>query len=354
MAKLNWTKLTEGLEAPPALVTWLNQADKAQLFRINLKELSRDLNLEVNTLTGFFLRAVLAGQFTLNWAYYCRVCGGMPGFKHNFNELKSSEQCPLCSAVFRNSLDTNVAVTFTVHPGLLPLPESLAQEAFDAMVQNFKENKSSLPQDFLSGLEIINNPLYHELFGDDVLSTEESLEISRVTLLFTDIKGSTQMYSQYGDATSYRIVRDHFKILFSEIEKQGGVVIKTIGDAVMASFLKPGDAMNAALAAFQAFQQEKWEVLGGGLEIKMGIHVGPAIVVNLNNRVDYFGNTVNLAARIQGVAENHMICFSREILNDRTVKQKLKSWTENHASKIYRRTTSLKGIEGPVELYSVV
>ncbi|NNM53180.1 MAG: adenylate/guanylate cyclase domain-containing protein [Spirochaetales bacterium] len=354
MANLNWTKLTQGLDAPPTLVNWLNKASEEQLFRINLKELSRQVKLDVATLIDYFLRAVLAGQFTLNWAYYCRVCGGMPGFKHNFKELKSSEQCPLCSAVFRNSLDTNVAVTFTVHPGLLPLPETLSQHAFDAMVKNFKEQKSSLPQEFLSGLEIINNPLYHELFGDDVLSTEESLEISRITLLFTDIKGSTQMYSQYGDATSYRIVRDHFKILFSAIEQQRGVVIKTIGDAVMASFLKPVDAINAALEAFQAFQQEKWEVLGGGLEIKMGVHVGPAIVVNLNDRVDYFGNTVNLAARIQGVADNHMICFSRDILNDAPVKARLKAWTETNASKIYRRTASLKGIDGPVELYSVV
>jgi class 3 adenylate cyclase len=348
-----WKRLMKDIEVPKELTKWLEQANDEQLFRINLKELAPRLGIELRPLLEIFLHAVRAGAFSLNWAYYCTFCGGLPGFKHNFNELKTSEKCPLCNSVFRNSLDTNVAVTFTVHPALHPIPEALAKKAFDAMVQTFQNKESSLPKSFLSGLEVLNSAVFRELFGEDVLSVEESLDVNRVTLLFTDIKDSTRMYSRYGDATSYRIVRDHFKTLFNEVEKNGGVVVKTIGDAVMASFLRPSDGMRAALGAFEAFQKITWDALGGGLEIKMGLHSGGVIVVNLNDRVDYFGNAVNLAARIQGTAENHMICFSQEILDDPEVKKTLLNWTKERQKKIWRKKTSLKGIEGQVELYSL-
>ena len=76
-----------------------------------------------------------------------------------------------------------------------------------------------------------------------------------------------------------------------------GAVVKTIGDAVMASFGDPADAVKAALA-MQARDRCDHELV-----LKLGIHVGPSVVVTLNDRLDYFGSTVNMAARLQGQSQ---------------------------------------------------
>jgi hypothetical protein len=101
----------------------------------------------------------------------------------------------------------------------------------------------------LTGLETIHYPDYRTLFGDQPLAESEHLQISSVTLLFTDIAGSTAMYENLGNAAAYTAVRDHFDLLFRFIETHGGFVIKTIGDAVMASFRTNDDALACALDA---------------------------------------------------------------------------------------------------------
>lgn len=170
----------------------------------------------------------------------------------------------------------------------------------------------ALPQR-LTGIEVMHHPDYRRLFGNQVLSDRENLQISSVTLLFTDIAGSTAMYEKLGDVAAYNAVRDHFSVLFEAVEEHGGYVVKTIGDAVMASFVHSGDAIKAASDALHAFQHLNADT-GNPIEIrvKFGIHTGPVIVVNLNGRVDYFGSTVNIAARIQGSAKANEIIISDE------------------------------------------
>jgi len=152
------------------------------------------------------------------------------------------------------------------------------------------------------GVDLIQNNLYRTLMGNDVLLSDQSLHIMKAVILFTDIKGSTQMYERLGDARAFSAVREHFRILFDTIQSYGGVPIKTIGDAVMGVFVNPHKAVEASLKAQQRMiahyadkpAEEK-------IEVKIGIHDGPAIVVTLNGRLDYFGSTVHTAARIQGV-----------------------------------------------------
>ena len=107
----------------------------------------------------------------------------------------------------------------------------------------------------MSGLELIHYPLFQQLFGDQAPSERERLQISAVTTLFTDITGSTELYTSLGDTRAYNLVRDHFNILFEEIEKQGGVVIKTIGDSVMASFRSNTDALQAIIPMQQRLNE---------------------------------------------------------------------------------------------------
>jgi class 3 adenylate cyclase len=103
------------------------------------------------------------------------------------------------------------------------------------------------------------------------------------------------------------VVRDH-----------DGAVVKTIGDAVTASFGDPANAVKAALA-MQARIADK------NLVLKLGVHVGPSVVVTLNDRLDYFGSTVNMAARLQGQSRGGDIVLSRAVADDPAVRPLLQS-----------------------------
>jgi class 3 adenylate cyclase len=162
---------------------------------------------------------------------------------------------------------------------------------------------------------------FRDLFSDDVLRPGDEVSVGRVALLFSDLKASTALYQQIGDAAAYHLVRDHFAFMADIIRQHDGAVVKTIGDAVMAAFARPADAMRAALDIQR-------RIAGGGsggrdLVIKLGVHQGPSIAVTLNDRLDYFGSTVNMAARLQGQSRGGDIVVSAEMLEDPTVAASL-------------------------------
>ena len=191
--------------------------------------------------------------------------------------------CKGCETEFQAYFARWVNVTF-----------SLNKEIDD---RNFTQNclktlPSALKSPTLSGLELIHYPSFRSLFGDQVLSEREQMQIASVTTLFTDITGSTEMYEKLGDVRAYNIVRDHFDILFKQIEKQGGTILKTIGDAVMASFIRNELALKAIIEALEEFKQyNKNRHIDEQVHIKTGIHRGSAILVNLNDKLDYFGSS---------------------------------------------------------------
>lgn len=338
-----------GLEViPTTLEAYFNSSEPSDFFRVNLKQLSEITAVPFKDLLTTFLKLVNAGVFNLSWEYHCTHCNGIPGFNHNFSNLKSEGECGLCDITFRNTLDKNIEVTFTAHASFIEIPENTFAQAKETMLEAVREKRLKMPEKFVSGLECLNNETFRELFGEQVLSIQESLAVETVSFLFTDIKGSTQMYSDLGDAKSYDIVREHFKILFAAISKNNGIVVKTIGDAVMGSFLKPLDAFHAALEAHREFASRELSQIGY-LKIKMGIHSGSAIVVNLNKSVDYFGNSVNLAARVQGSVKDHEISFTKRILDDTSVYNFLKS----KSAHLRHRSEKFKGINGPVDVYTL-
>ncbi|HMV76481.1 MAG TPA: adenylate/guanylate cyclase domain-containing protein [Leptospiraceae bacterium] len=203
----------------------------------------------------------------------------------------------------------------------------------------------------LTGLQLIHIPEFQELFGDEILSDREGLVISSVTILFTDITGSTKMYEELGDIKAYNIVRDHFEILAHCIENEGGTVIKTIGDAVMASFLSPEKAVNAVFDAVRQFQKyNEPKSVKEQIYLKIGIHSGPAILVNLNERTDYFGTTVNTAARIQSMSEDNLFCVSENVFRNPNVIAVMKKYGIHRVKKSDRE---LKGLSGKYPVYFI-
>ncbi len=189
---------------------------------------------------------------------------------------------------------------------------------------------------------------FRDLFSSEVLSPDQQIGIDHVTILFTDLQGSTSLYETVGDANAYGHVNKHFDYLIKRIGKNNGSVVKTIGDAVMAVFHLPEDGLRAALDIQQQlaeFNKEKQDPI----VLKVGLHSGPAIAVTSNDRLDYFGRTVNLAARIQGQGAGGDIIFSRDYLE----QPKLRAIVEQDGNRVETFPAKLKGIEERVELVRV-
>jgi adenylate cyclase len=154
---------------------------------------------------------------------------------------------------------------------------------------------------------------FRDLFSSEVLDPRRSVAIRSLAVLFTDLQGSTAMYREIGDAPAFRLVRDHLDLLTESVRRHQGAVVKTIGDAIMAVFTSPADALAAgldmqrALAAFNAKDPAR-----RNLVLRIGIHAGPAIAINANDVLDYFGTTVNLAARVQGTSRGNDLVLSKE------------------------------------------
>ena len=161
--------------------------------------------------------------------------------------------------------------------------------------------------------------------------------------MFTDLKGSTALYGRIGDAAAYHLVREHFAFLSETVREHQGAIVKTIGDAVMASFADPGDALAAALAIQKNVAAFNKAQKSSDIVIKLGLHEGPAIAVTLNERLDYFGTTVNMAARLQGESRGGDIVLSEEFAADPGVQE----WLGE--SQISHEEARVKGFAKPVE-----
>ncbi len=167
---------------------------------------------------------------------------------------------------------------------------------------------------FLTAKRLLTNQVFRDLYGTNTIDAEQRLKITSLTFLFTDLKGSTELYERVGDLAAFDLVRAHFKVLNEIVAAEAGAVVKTIGDAVMATFSTPDRAVAAALRMREAMRH-----LGNGdnghnghddeedLLLKIGIHEGPCLAVILNDRQDYFGQTVNIAARVQALADSRTI-----------------------------------------------
>lgn len=161
---------------------------------------------------------------------------------------------------------------------------------------------------------------FRDLFGREVLAPDVQLGIQTLPLLFTDLQGSTTLYSRLGDAAAYSLVRDHFELLRTLVARHGGGVIKTIGDAVMAAFPTGPAAVAAALeihADLARFNGPGGPGERSPLRLKVGLHQGPCIAVRtFDDRLDYFGGTVNLAARTHEQSRGDDVVISPQFLAD--------------------------------------
>ncbi|HML08074.1 MAG TPA: adenylate/guanylate cyclase domain-containing protein [Xanthobacteraceae bacterium] len=169
---------------------------------------------------------------------------------------------------------------------------------------------------FLTAKRLLTNQTFRDIYRTDTLDVDQRLKITSLTFLFTDLKGSTALYERVGDLVAYDLVRQHFRVLYEIVAAEAGAVVKTIGDAVMATFPTPDRALAAALRMREAMARINAERGNEDLLLKIGIHEGPCLAVTLNNTQDYFGQTVNLAARVQGLASSRAIFVTKSVVED--------------------------------------
>jgi len=146
-------------------------------------------------------------------------------------------------------------------------------------------------------------PEFRRQFSADLLRPGVSLRVARVALLFTDLTDSTALYHSVGDAKAFKVVHQHFDLLSAIIGEHRGTIVKTIGDAVMAAFVEERDALDASFAMHRAFPAFRaGNVDASRTFLKIGVFAGACYVVTANGILDYFGQTVNIAARLQGAS----------------------------------------------------
>ncbi len=168
----------------------------------------------------------------------------------------------------------------------------------------WKESPPKLGPMF-TGKMLLNNQSFRNLFRVQNLNDDLKLNVRSLTVLFTDLKGSTDLYDTTGDAFAYNLILAHFKILADAVRQNSGAIIKTMGDAIMATFSTPQEGARAAIEMMNGMKglNEQLKVDGHELGLKVGLHEGAALAVNADERLDYFGQTVNVSARVQGLAK---------------------------------------------------
>lgn len=181
---------------------------------------------------------------------------------------------------------------------------------------------------FLRPKDIFALPEFKKYFGNDGLGEGIQLYLGEQTIVFTDIVSSTKFYELNGDKAAFTQIKDHFKAVYKIFEDQDGVIIKTIGDAVMASFPSPLNAIRASEGLHDYFDASHSHF---DFQLRISAHLGKVIGVNQNTGIDYFGNTVNLAAKLQAIAEKEQLGVSRVFFAQLEEKELVK-WNINNDS----------------------
>jgi class 3 adenylate cyclase len=201
--------------------------------------------------------------------------------------------------------------------------------------------------------EVTALQVFRDLFSREVLRPGGQVSVGSLTVIFTDLKNSTQLYKEIGDARAFGRVLTHFEILKAAVAAEDGAIVKTMGDAIMAVFSQPSAALRALVRAQRYLARpDDYELPAGirtvhaphPLALKAGLHHGPCIAINQNERLDYFGTTVNLAARLCALGTGEDLVLSAAVRHDPEVARLLTEYAQLLGSG--SETAMLKGFGG--------
>jgi class 3 adenylate cyclase len=252
-----------------------------------------------------------------------------------FDKLRApTERISLHPGPARLSLDNRTDIR--VLPGLW-----IASDKLEELLHRRKP--------FLTAKRLLTNQVFRDIYGSDTIDVDQRLKITSLTFLFTDLRGSTELYERVGDLAAFDLVRAHFEVLNEIVAAEAGAVVKTSGDAVMATFPTPDRAVAAALRMREAMGRLNDGRAGDGLLLKIGIHEGPCLAVVLDKRQDYFGRTVNIAARVQSLADSRSILATRPVVTH----PQASSLLETNGLKPVPQRRALRGVAEEMAIYEI-
>ena len=303
----------------------------------------------------------------VEYGYYCRSGPGVtPHIKGQCSlPPGASRSLPLAlhAGDYRvRTLEAGDELELTWEQGRFPeihVQDSVVKIAGDSpegeirMVNNGKLHRTivieeqSWLRDVLTAERATTMQAFRDLFSDQVLRPGDEVSIRNVTFAFTDLVGSSALFSRLGDAEAYHLVREHFSELSEIVRRNLGNIVKTAGDGIHAAFLAPDDALRASIEMQQAMPAFNQRFDTDDVSIRVGLHNGSSISVTLNDRLDYYGEAVNLAARLEGLGVEGDITMSKTFASDPAVSAMLIDHELNEREEI------LKGFTEPVGIVQI-
>lgn len=339
-------------------------SDSLDIHKINPKKLAADTGLALPLVVEQLTALTQSGYLALTWDVICPHCRGPQLEARKLSFVVDTNKCVTCDLEFSVQGERAVEVSFkpqskfreigsitycaaepakkahimmnwaiekgqtyqfkfnlasgtyrlrTLHgkkETLITATESTTQINHTALDNDFLvlESLAWTEDKFLAG-EALSNSHIRTLLDDDLLNSGVKLDIGEQIILFTDIVGSTPLYRKLGDSKAFVAVQDHYAEIEAIIKNNNGVVVKFIGDAVMAAFTDAALAYKANHEIHQAFKNNK-----DSLVLRTSFHIGQVLCVNMNVGLDYFGQTVNTAAKLQGWADGFETAVSEQTL----------------------------------------
>jgi class 3 adenylate cyclase len=272
-------------------------------------------------------------------AQFLDVGGEEASERQNLSVIFNKVQVPVDSIALRPG-PLRLALENRTEARVLPAIW-LTNQALDDLLKRRKP--------ILTAKRLLTNQTFRDIYRTQTLAIGQRLKILSLTFLFSDLKDSTGLYDRVGDLVAFDLVNEHFRLLQEIIASERGAVVKTIGDAVMATFETPDRAIAAAIRMREAMSDLGAERQHQSLRLKMGIHEGSCLAVILNEQQDYFGQTVNIASRVQGLAASRAIMVTESVVENAQARALL----ESNGLKPTRRSVALTGIADKVSVYEI-
>ena len=176
---------------------------------------------------------------------------------------------------------------------------------------------------------------------DATTITDTAVTTGTVTLLFTDLVGSTELMDRLGDDASERLRRKHFAILREAASGHGGREVKNLGDGLMLAFPSALSAVVSAVTMQQRVSAYKDEHSDPAMGLRIGLNAGEVISVE----DDYFGASVVVAKRLCDRAD------AAQILSSDVVRSLVGNWSEHRFRPV--GVVQLKGFAEPVTVFEL-
>jgi class 3 adenylate cyclase len=272
-------------------------------------------------------------------AQFLDVSGEEASDRQNLSMIFNKVQAPVDSVTLHPG-PLRVALENRTDKRILPTVW-VANQALDDLLKRRKP--------ILNAKRLLTNQTFRDIYRTDTLSVGQRLKILSLTFLFSDLRGSTELYERVGDLVAFDLVNEHFSLLQEIIASERGAVVKTVGDAVMATFETPDRAIAAAIRMREALSDLGTRRQHQNLSLKMGIHEGSCLAVTLNDQQDYFGQTVNIASRVQSLADSRSIVITEQVAENAQASALL----ETKKLKPVLRRVALSGIVGKISVYEI-